>query len=263
MDNIELWNGDCLELMKNIPDNSINLAVTSPPYDNLRTYNGNIDQWCFEKFQEIAKELYRVTENGGVVVWVVGDATVKGSETGTSFKQALWFKECGFNLHDTMIWVKDGGGAIGSNKCYTQNFEYMFVFSKGTPKTINLIYDKPNLSFGIDKSGVGRRKIDGTKKIEKRKPAKEFSRRNNWWYIPPQKGKEHPAVFPEQLANDHIITWSNEGDTVFDPFMGSGTTGKMAVLNNRKFIGIELDDTYFEIAKERINKAVENTKSNL
>ena len=254
MDNIELWNGDCLELMKNIPDNSINLAVTSPPYDNLRTYNGNIDQWCFEKFQEIAKELYRVTENGGVVVWVVGDATVKGSETGTSFKQALWFKECGFNLHDTMIWVKDGGGAIGSNKCYTQNFEYMFVFSKGTPKTINLIYDKPNLSFGIDKSGVGRRKIDGTKKIEKRKPAKELSRRNNWWYIPPQKGKEHPAVFPEQLANDHIITWSNEGDTVFDPFMGSGTTGKMAVLNNRKFIGIELDDTYFEIAKERIEK---------
>ena len=108
-----------------------------------------------------------------------------------------------------------------------------------------------------------RRKIDGTKKIEKRKPSKEFSRRNNWWYIPPQKGKEHPAVFPEQLANDHIISWSNEGNTVLDCFMGSGTTGKMAVLNNRKFIGIELDNTYFEIAKERINKAVENTKSNL
>ena len=254
MDNIELWNGDCLELMRNIPDNSIDLTVTSPPYDNLRTYNGNIDQWCFEKFQEIAKELYRVTENGGVVVWVVGDATVKGSETGTSFKQALWFKECGFNLHDTMIWVKDGGGAIGSNKCYTQNFEYMFVFSKGIPKTINLIYDKPNLSFGVDKSGVGRRKIDGTKKIEKRKPAKEFSRRNNWWYIPPQKGKEHPAVFPEQLANDHIITWSNEGDTVFDPFMGSGTTGKMAKLNNRNYIGFEISKEYCDIAEERLKE---------
>ena len=106
MDNIELWCGDCLELMKNIPDSSIDLTVTSPPYDNLRTYNGNIDQWSFEKFQEIAKELYRVTANGGVVVWVVGDATVKGSETGTSFKQALWFKECGFNLHDTMIWKR-------------------------------------------------------------------------------------------------------------------------------------------------------------
>ena len=252
------YNMDCLEGLKLLDDNSIDLTVTSPPYDNLRTYNG----YSFD-FDNIAKELYRTTKDGGVVVWVVSDATVKGSETGTSFKQALFFKECGFNLHDTMIWVKDGGGAIGSNKCYTQNFEYMFVFSKGTPKTINLIYDKPNLSFGVDKSGVGRRKIDGTKKIEKRKPAKEFSRRNNWWYIQPQKGKEHPAVFPEQLANDHIITWSNEGDIILDPFMGSGTTGKMAVLNNRKFIGIELDDTYFTIAKERIEKAVENTKSNL
>ena len=185
---------------------------------------------------------------------MIGDKTENGSESGSSFKQALYFKEIGFNLHDTMIWVKDGGGAIGSNKCYTQNFEYMFVFSKGTPKTINLIYDKPNLSFGVDKSGVGRRKIDGTKKIEKRKPAKEFSRRNNWWYIPPQKGKEHPAVFPEQLANDHIITWSNEGDTVFDPFMGSGTTGKMAKLNNRNYIGFEISKEYCDIAEERLKE---------
>lgn len=256
MDNISLLNGDCLELMKNIPDKSVDLTVTSPPYDNLRTYNGNINQWSFEKFQEIAKELYRVTQNGGVVVWIINDSTVKGSETGTSFKQALYFKEIGFNLHDTMIWTKDGGGAIGSNKCYIQNFEYMFVFSKGTPKSINLIYDKPNLSFGVDKSGVGRRKTDGTKKIEKRKPAKEFSRRNNWWYIPPQKGGEHPAVFPEQLANDHIVSWSNEGDIILDPFMGSGTTGKMAVLNNRKFIGIEIDNTYFNIAKKRIEETM-------
>ena len=250
--NITLWHGDCLELMKDIPDNSIDLTVTSPPYDNLRSYNGNINQWSFEKFQEIAKELYRVTAIGGVVVWVVGDATIKGSETGTSFRQALFFKECGFNLHDTMIWVKDGGGAIGSNKCYTQNFEYMFVFSKGTPKTINLIYDKPNLSFGVDKSGVGRRKIDGTKKIEKRKPAKEFSRRNNWWYIPPQKGKEHPAVFPEQLANDHILSWSNEGDIILDPCMGSGTTAKMAKLNNHNYIGFEISKEYCDIAEERL-----------
>ena len=243
------YNMDCLEGLKLLDDNSIDLTVTSPPYDNLRTYNG----YSFD-FENIAKELYRTTKDGGIVVWVVSDATVKGSETGTSFKQALFFKECGFNLHDTMIWVKDGGGAIGSNKCYTQNFEYMFVFSKGIPKTINLIYDKPNLSFGVDKSGVGRRKIDGTKKIEKRKPAKEFSRRNNWWYIPPQKGKEHPAVFPEQLANDHIITWSNEGDIVFDPFMGSGTTGKMAKLNNRNYIGFEISKEYCDIAEERLKE---------
>lgn len=248
----KLLQGDCLELMKRIPEKSINLTVTSPPYDNLRTYNGNIEQWNFEKFKLIAEELYRITKDGGVVVWVVSDATIKGSETGSSFKQALYFKDCGFNLHDTMIWVKDGGGAIGSNKCYTQNFEYMFVFSKGVPSTINLIYDKPNQFYGQDKSGVGRRKATGEHKIEQRKESKEFSRRNNWWYIPPQKGVGHPAVFPEQLANDHILSWSNEEDLVFDPFTGSGTTGKMAILNNRNFIGIELDENYYNIAKERI-----------
>lgn len=254
----KLLNGDCLKLMKKIPEKSIDLTVTSPPYDNLRTYNGNIEQWSFEKFKLIAEELYRITKDGGVVVWVVSDATIKGSETGSSFKQALYFKDCGFNLHDTMIWVKDGGGAIGSNKCYTQNFEYMFVFSKGVPKSINLIYDKPNQSYGQDKSGVGRRKATGEHKIEQRKESKEFSRRNNWWYIPPQKGVGHPAVFPEQLANDHIVSWSNEGDLVFDPFTGSGTTGKMAILNNRNFIGIELDEGYYNIAKERIESVNNN-----
>lgn len=250
---INVYNADCLDFMRCLPDGRVDLTVTSPPYDNLRTYNGNIDQWNFEKFKLIAKELFRVTANGGVVVWVVSDATIKGNETGSSFRQALYFQECGFNLHDTMIWVKDGGGAVGSNKCYTQNFEYMFVFSKGTPKSINLIYDKPNLSYGVDKSGVGRRKADGEKKIEKRKPSKEFSRRNNWWYIPPQKGGDHPAVFPLQLAKDHILSWSNENDTVFDPFLGSGTTGAAAVQTGRNFIGVELDEKYYKIANERIS----------
>ena len=240
--------GDCLDIMRQMDDRCIDLTVTSPPYDSLRKYNG----YCFD-FENIAKELYRITKDGGVVVWNVNDATVKGSETGTSFRQALYFMECGFNLHDTMIWIKDGGGAVGSNKCYTQNFEYMFVFSKGTPKAINLIYDKPNGSYGIDKSGVGRRKDNGEKKIETRKPAKEFSKRNNWWYIPPQKGGKHPAVFPEQLASDHIISWSNPGDVVFDPFMGSGTTAKMAMLNGRRFVGCEISEEYCNIIKERLD----------
>ena len=240
---------DCVEGLKLLKDESIDLTVTSPPYDNLRTYNG----YSFD-FESVAKELYRVTKLGGVVVWNVNDSTIKGSETGNSFRQALYFKELGFNLHDTMIWIKDGGGAVGSNKCYTQNFEYMFVFSKGTPKTINLIYDKPNKSFGQDKSGVGRRKVTGEHKIEQRKPSKEFSRRNNWWYIPPQKGAGHPAVFPEQLANDHIISWSNEGDIVLDPFSGSGTTHKMALLNNRRFIGFEISQEYVDIETQRLKE---------
>ena len=137
--NIDLRHGDCLELMKNIPDGSVDLTVTSPPYDNLRTYNGNIDQWNFDKFKDIAKELYRVTANGGVVVWVVADKTEKGSETGTSFRQALWFMECGFNLHDTMIWRKPNAMPHVDKTRYTQCFEYMFIFSKGKPKTFNPI----------------------------------------------------------------------------------------------------------------------------
>ena len=243
----KVYNENCLDTMARMPKNFIDLTVTSPPYDNIRKYKG----YSFD-FESIAKELYRVTKEGGVVVWNVNDSTNKGSESGSSFKQALYFMECGFKLHDTMIWIKDGGGAIGSNKCYIQNFEYMFVFAKGKINTFNLIYDKPNKSFGKDKSGVGRRKKDGQHKLEERKPSKEFSRRNNYWYIAPQKGI-HPAVFPEKLANDHIISWSNEGDIVYDPFAGSGTTAKMSVLNNRKWIASEISSEYCDIINERLS----------
>ena len=255
MPKIELIQGDCLEKMKDIPDKSIDMVLTSSPYDNLRTYNGSLD-WGEHIWKPVIQELYRVVKDGGVVVWVVGDATIKGSETGTSFKQALYFKEIGFNLHDTMIWTKLGGGAVGSNLCYTQNFEYMFVFSKGRPKAINIIRDLENGDFGKG-SGIhrGRRKKDGTIKIEIRKAPQEFSRRNNHWYIPPQKG-EHPAVFPEKLAHDHILSWSNEEDTILDPFAGSGTVGKMAKQLNRNCILIEKDPAYCEIAEKRINEDI-------
>lgn len=251
----EIKQGDCLELMKDITSNSIDLTVTSPPYDNLRTYQG----YTFD-FESIAKELYRVTANGGVVVWIVADATINGSETGTSFRQALYFKECGFNIHDTMIWRKPNAGSIGSLNRYENVFEYMFVFSKGQPKTSNIIKDRQNKRFGELQHGSIRQK-DGTVRkttgYGKRKVA-EFGRRHNVWDIVPCKSKKerlHPAPFPEQLANDHIISWSNEGNTVFDPFMGSGTTGKMAVLNNRNFIGFDICEEYCEIARKRIEEA--------
>lgn len=246
----KVYNEDCLDTLEFMLDASVDLTVTSPPYDNLRTYNG----YCFN-FEEVARELYRVTKPGGVVVWNVNDATVDGSETGTSFRQALFFKDCGFNLHDTMIWVKDGGGAVGSNLCYTQNFEFVFVFAKGRPKSVNLLRDKPNLSAGKDKSGVGRRAATGEHKIEQRKPCAEFSKRNNWWYIPPQRG-DHPAVFPDALARDHIISWSNRGDLVFDPFTGSGTTGKVARELGRRFIGADISKDYVEMARRRIAESV-------
>ncbi|MCP4354465.1 MAG: site-specific DNA-methyltransferase [Proteobacteria bacterium] len=248
----QAFNMDCLEFMKELPEGIIDLTVTSPPYDNLRTYNNSLE-WNEDIWKAIIRDLYRITKDGGVVVWVVGDATIKGSETGTSFKQALWAKECGFNLHDTMIWNKDGGGAIGSSKAYTQNVEYMFVFSKGEIKTSNMICDKVNLSYGKNKSGVGRRLANGKHKIEKRKESSKFSKRNNYWYIPPQKGI-HPAVFPDKLARDHIISWSNKEDIVFDPFGGSFTTAIQADKENRTWIICEKVEDYFKSGYERYNQ---------
>lgn len=260
MSGFELLFGDCLERMKEIPDGSVDLTVTSPPYDNLRSYNGKIDQWSFEKFQAIARELYRITTEGGVMIWVVMDGTVKGSETGTSFKQALFFKDCGFRLHDTMIWRKPNSGAIGSMNRYEQVFEYMFVCSKGSPKTVHLIKDKRNKHFGVIQHGRTRQKDGFTRKTTgygKREVA-EFGRRHNVWSITPEMSNVkrcHPAQFPEKLAHDHIISWSNVGDLVLDPFMGSGTTGIACANTGRRFIGIELDETYFQIAKERVENA--------
>lgn len=250
--------GDCVARMREITDASVDLTVTSPPYDSLRKYDG----YSFD-FEAVARELHRVTKPGGVVVWVVADATVKGSETGTSFRQALHFRDvCGFNLHDTMIYRKPGTGACGSRYAYWQAFEYMFVLSKDAPKAINLLCDRPNSKFGSKTTNTrGRFAADGTVKDMRFRQTPEFSIRQNVWDIQPgNRGEDrtgHPAVFPEKLASDHIASWSNPGDTVFDPFMGGGTTGKMAVLSDRKFIGIELSDQYFhDIAVPRIAAAV-------
>ena len=244
--------GDCVEAMARLPEASIDLTVTSPPYDNLRTYNGSLNDWNAAKWQAVIAGLYRVTKPGGVVVWVVGDATIKGSETGTSFRQALYAMECGFRLHDTMIWAKANGGAVGSNLTYTQNTEFMFVWSKGRPATINLIRDRRNASAGQIRN-PNRRKVTGERKSSPPIQIAACGRRNNWWIVPPEnKSQGHPAPFPEALARDHILSWSNPGDVVLDPFLGSGTTAKMALALGRRCIGIERDPSYFAIAQERV-----------
>jgi DNA modification methylase len=248
--------GDCLEVMRTMEENSVDLTVTSPPYDNLRTYNG----YTFD-FEGIAKELFRVTKDGGVVVWVVGDATIKGSETGTSFKQALYFKKIGFNLHDTMIWEKQTFTATGALKTrYAQVFEYMFIFTKGKIKTFNPIKDRP--TKGIRKKHGTVRQIDGTTKkqssIGKIYTDKE-AQRFNVWRINTEvsnNNRFHPAQFSEKLAEDHILSWSNEGDTVLDPMAGSGTTLKMAKKNNRSYIGIEISQDYIDIINERLSTPI-------
>ena len=256
--------GACQEVLASLKEESVDLTVTSPPYDNIRDYKG----YSFEEedFKAIITQLFRVTKKGGVVVWIVGDATMKGSESGTSFRQALGFMEAGFKLHDTMIYEKNTSSfpAKRTGKRYTQIFEYMFVFCKGKIKTGNLICDKPNKWAGWTNWGKNtQRGKDGKlKKTKDIKPVPEFSPRNNIWRYNVGKGfnssdKEshsHPAIFPEKLAEDHILSWSNEGDVVLDPFVGSGTTCKMAKKNKRHYIGIDISEEYCNLARSIIEK---------
>ena len=252
----KVYNENCLDTMKRIEDSFIDLTVTSPPYDSLRDYNGYVFP-----FEDIAKELYRITKEGGVVVWIVGDATINGSETGTSFRQALYFKEIGFNLHDTMIYLKNQLAFPDFNRYYNA-FEYMFVLSKGKPKTTNLIKDRKNFTGG-DKVHSSSRMKDGSLKLKSGlgNITKEYGVRWNYWLLYNQKRgieTQHPATFPEQLASDHIISWSNEGDLVYDPFMGSGTTAKMCITNKRNYIGSEISKEYCDIIKKRLNSVSES-----
>jgi len=255
---------DSEKALKDLPSCSIDLTITSPPYDDIREYNGY--QFNDQTLANIIAELYRVTKIGGVIVWVVGDATINGSESGSSFRQALKFMEAGFKLHDTMIYEKNTSSfpAKRTGNRYTQIFEYMFVFSKDKPKTANLICDKPNkwaghTNWGKNTTRLKNGELQETSDI---KPVPDFSPRNNIWKYNIGKGfnssdkesHEHPAIFPEQLAEDHILSWSNEGDIILDPFSGSGTTCKMAKKHKRKYIGIDISSDYCLLAEKIIAK---------
>lgn len=258
----QIIEGNCVNVMRNFEVKSIDLTLTSPPYDNLRTYKGFIFQ-----YKEIAKELYRITKDGGIVVWVVNDATIQGSETGTSFKHALYFKEIGFNLHDTMIFQKTNPIPQIYRKRYNGIFEYMFVFSKGKVKTHNPL-KIDCLHAGLKLNGTTYKNY--SKGIQKRgkmaKPVKKQKIKGNIWeYVvgkkaEDQKAKEHPAPFPCALAEDHIKSWTNEGDIVLDPMNGSGTTCVSALKLSRKFIGIDISKEYCELANNRIKEFEQQPK---
>jgi len=253
--------GDCMEIMKDIPDNTIDLIVTSPPYDNLRDYENC--KWDFGIFKLIAHEIFRIIKKGGAVVWVVGDAVINGSETGTSFKQALYFMKIGFKLHDTMIYEKNSVVYPDVIRYY-QIFEYMFILSKNKPMKINLIKDRKNNWY--NEKGFGDssyRQKNGNLKSGNNKIRKiEYGIRNNIWkyntgfgYTTKDKfAYAHPAAFPEQLAKDHILSWSNPGDMVLDPMAGSGTVLKMAQQTGRNYIGIEISSEYVKICKKRVEQ---------
>jgi len=254
--------GNCVEVMDQLEDESVDAFITSPPYDQLRDYNG----YSFP-FEDIARKMYQKLAKGGVIVWVVGDAVLKGSESGSSFRQAIFFQELGLNIHDTMIYEKNGASfpARRTGNRYSQVFEYMFVFSKGKPKTANLICDKPNKWSGYTSFGTStNRNAKGELvKAKNRKPTPNFSPRHNVWKF--NTGKkytteddfafDHPAMFPESLAEDHVMTWTQEGDLIVDPFVGAGTTTKMAAINNRRWLGIDISSEYVEIANKRMEIA--------
>lgn len=256
----KIYNENCLDTMKKIEDNLVDLVVTSPPYDDLRQYNG----YSFD-FENVAKELYRIIKPGGVVVWVVNDATKDGSESGTSFKQALYFKEIGFNINDTMIWMKPNAMPQVSQPRYNQCFEYMFVFSKGKPNTFNPIkvpckcagqvYDSTVKNMGGESGRTHKTFNINSEKTE-----------NNIWEIAVAQNRfdvKHPAVFPEKLATDHILSWSNEGDLVYDPFMGSGTTAVCALRENRNYIGSEISEEYYNFINRRITDTMNKKEDSL
>ena len=269
MEKNQIYLEDNLETLSKMSDDYYDMVITSPPYDDIRKYNG----FSFD-IDTLAPELYRTTKKGGVVVWVVNDQVIKGSESGTSFRQALKFMGAGFLLHDTMIYEKNSSSypsSVKSNR-YTQIFEYMFVFSKGKPKTSNLICDKPNKWAGHTNWGKNTKRIGENEQLVEVgniKPVPDFSPRNNIWrYVNgggfASKDKiahKHPAIFPEELVRDHLMTWTKEGDLVYDPFIGSGTVAKMCILLGRDYIGSEISQEYVDICNERIKITTKTLKN--
>ena len=267
----EIHFGDSIEIMSKIKENTIDLTVTSPPYDNLRTYKDKIidgvmyDEHYSFPFVDIANELWRITKDGGIVVWIVNDQIVNGGESGSSFRQALKFQEIGFKIYDTMIYHKNGAPFPETGR-YSQVFEYMFILLKGKrPNTVNIIKDKENRWAGVSNFGKRsvRTKEGEIKKMENFTVAKYGSRYNVWyinngsgWTTKDKYAYKHPAMFPESMAEDHILSWSKEGDIVLDPMCGAGTTCKMAKMNNRKYIGIDIIQEYVDISNKRVEDAI-------
>jgi DNA modification methylase len=250
----QIIEGNCIELMRQFDNDVVDLTVTSPPYDDLRNYKGYVFP-----FEDIARELLRITKPGGVVVWVVADATIEATETGTSFKQALFFKEIGFNLHDTMIFRKKNPIPQIYRKRYNNEFEYMFVFSKGVVKTHNPIL-VDCMHAGLELNGTTYKNYSKNEQVREKmaKPVKEKKIKGNIWeYVvgkkqEDQEAKGHPAPFPCELVRDHIKSWTNQGDVVFDPMCGSGTTPRVACEMGRNYIGLDISPDYCTLARERV-----------
>lgn len=262
MVNYELVCGNSVDILMSIQGESFDMALTSPPYDSMRTYTEEFCNFSEEVWQKILYEIYRTLKVGGVLVWIVGDQTIKGGESGSSFRQVLYAQSIGFRIHDTMIWNKGGFTAVGSLKYrYASVFEYMFILSKGAPKSFTPIRDRPNKHAGRNFTGTIRLPDGSMKPMSKRGIIADMGQRYNIWDVPPDKtNKIHPAPFPLSLAQDHITSWSVRGDLVLDPFCGSGTSGVASLNLDRRFFGIDISSEYISAAKSRIEHDLRSKK---
>jgi DNA modification methylase len=260
MELCKIYHENCIDTLRRMPNDLIDMTITSPPYDDLRDYNG----YHFP-VEEIAALLLQKTKSGGVVVWVVGDRTVNGDETLTSFRHAITFQEAGFKVHDTMLYVKKNPIPSDCGKRYRQAFEYMFCFSKGQPKTFNPITE-PTKSAGqkiaaFRITGRGRGNVpdeDVGREIKAERKVNNIFTYNVGTASSKDKiAFEHPAIFPEQLVEDQITTWTNSGDLVYDCFMGSGTTAKAAHQLGRKWLGSEISEQYVRLAEQRLAQYID------
>jgi len=246
--------GHNVDVMAKMPSQCVDLIITSPPYDHIRDYKG----YCFD-FEGIANECYRVLKPGGVMVYIIGDQYIDGFRSNTSIRQLLHFETIGFKTHDIMIWIKDP--RYPGNVRYSQCFEFMFILSKGIPKTIHLLRDRENITQRIWPNGLTKRLVDGSmiREDTKDRCVGKFGFRWNAWFNHASTNQtdktalEHPASFPDQLAEDHILSWSNPNDLILDPFLGSGTTAKMSYLNHRHYCGIDISPEYCTLAEKRIH----------
>lgn len=258
----EIYCIDCVEGMKKIPDNSVDIVVTSPPYDGIRDYNGfNFD------LHETGRGLIRILKEGGIVAMVIQDQTKNFGKTLTSFKTIIdWCDNIGFKLFECVIYRKHGSeGAWWTNR-FRVDHEYMPIFLKGEkPQYFNKENLKvPSIHGGKVMTGSGSRRTDGKTNARVTRPINTMKCRGTIWnYLmagdkDPIK-RQHPAPFPDQIPLDFIECFCPPGGVVLDPFMGSGSTAVAAKKLNRKYIGFDTSEEYIKIAHARLR----NTETQL
>ena len=247
--------GDCVEGMRSLPPDLVPCTVASPPYGALRHYHGN-HQFDFEA---AAAELWRITRPGGVVCWVVREEVVDGSESGEASEQRLFFRDLGFRLHQTIVMERYGSRARSPGR-YGESLEYAFILAKGKPATVRLLRDRRNKTAGKLVTAT-HRYPDGSYRVQ-RYEVDEWGYRKAVWYFAQGMhvatdpvARLHQAPMPEAMAEDLILSYSREGDLIFDPFAGVATTAKMALLNHRNYFGYEINAIYHARGEERLRAA--------